>query len=189
MSNGTDTKTEAVMARAKQIANQAGEKLEAAPDAARERVREYPLATVGVAFGVGVLVGAMGWALLQPRPHAAQPHQRRPAEQEEAAQAVRRLDLRPSPRRGIDGAMYFRAPGCSVERTLRRALVVGFIAFGLATPALADNTADEADIAFRSATRRTRSATTRTRSPPTSSRTGWFRTGTCSTTSPAASRR
>jgi hypothetical protein len=68
MSNGAESKTEAVMARAKQLANQAGEKLEAAPDAARDRVREYPLATVGVAFGVGVLVGAMGWALLQPRP-------------------------------------------------------------------------------------------------------------------------
>ncbi|MBK7861104.1 MAG: hypothetical protein IPJ65_21340 [Archangiaceae bacterium] len=68
MNDTADQKSAGVAPRAKQLASAASEKLHEANEAARSQVQKYPLATVGIAFGVGLALGAVGWALLAPRP-------------------------------------------------------------------------------------------------------------------------
>ena len=72
MNNSPDQKREktdeGVIPKAKQIAAAAQETLQEAPDRAREQVQRFPLAAVGIAFGAGIALGALGWALLAPRP-------------------------------------------------------------------------------------------------------------------------
>jgi hypothetical protein len=70
MNNAPETKHEGVVPKVKQLASAASETLQEAPDRAREQVQKFPLATVGIAFGVGVALGAVGWALLGPRPRS-----------------------------------------------------------------------------------------------------------------------
>ncbi|MBL8953361.1 MAG: hypothetical protein JNK82_21485 [Myxococcaceae bacterium] len=44
------------------------EKLGKAAELTETKVREFPLAAVGLAFGAGVVLGAVGYALLRPEP-------------------------------------------------------------------------------------------------------------------------
>ena len=46
----------------------AKEKLGTATELTEAKVREFPIAAVGLAFGAGVLLGAVGYALLRPEP-------------------------------------------------------------------------------------------------------------------------
>jgi hypothetical protein len=68
MNNAPEAKHEGVLPKARQIATAASETLHEVPDKAREQVQKFPLATVGIAFGAGVVLGALGWAMLGPRP-------------------------------------------------------------------------------------------------------------------------
>jgi len=64
MPNGTQESPKPI-AKAAEAVNAAKEQLTHAAEATEAKVREFPIAAVGIAFGAGVVVGAVGYALLR----------------------------------------------------------------------------------------------------------------------------
>ncbi len=64
MPNGTQESSKPIAAATEAI-NTAKEQLSNAADVTEAKVREFPLAAVGLAFGAGVVAGAVGYALLR----------------------------------------------------------------------------------------------------------------------------
>mgnify|MGYP001222472700 CR=1 FL=1 len=67
MPNGTQDSPKPI-AKAAEAVDRAKEQLGQVAGATEAKVKEFPLAAVGLAFGAGVLLGAVGYALLHREP-------------------------------------------------------------------------------------------------------------------------